>query len=60
LKTKLLLVAAAAIISAGVYMHSGNKPRCLLHLFASEKPAVKAQPSITGLTNMANGPKEKK
>jgi hypothetical protein len=60
LKIKILAVAAAALIGAGVYMHGGEKPRCLLQLFSSKKTEVKAAPQLAALTSNASDPKENK
>jgi hypothetical protein len=60
LKTKILVVSAATLISAGAYMHSGHKPRCLLQLFSSKKTEVKAQPTMAALTSNVTDLKEKK
>ena len=47
-------------MGAVAYMHGGHKPRCLMQLFASEKPVVKAQPAMAELTTNAKDAKEKK
>jgi hypothetical protein len=59
LKTKILAVTASVIIGAGAYMHSGDKPRCLLQLFASKKTEVKAQPATAALAGNVNVQEEK-
>jgi hypothetical protein len=60
MKTKLLVAASAAIIGTGAFMHTGHKPRCLMQLFSSGKPAVTNQASFASVQDQGHDPKNKK
>jgi hypothetical protein len=60
LKTKILVIASAAIIGIGGVLHAGHEPKCLMRLMAKEKPAVTTQASFDSVVNQGHDPKDKK
>ena len=41
MKTKMIAIGAAALLSGGVALHMGHEPKCLIKLGLIKKPAEK-------------------